>query len=574
MSSREKAPGRLDGEVIAGRYRLVEPIGSGGSSSVYRAFDQNRQAFRAVKILSAELASNDKLRRRLLQEAEVMARLQHPNVVTLHEAGTDGDRVYLVLELMPGGSMIERLAEGPLPPRMAVQVLTGVLSALELAHGAGVVHRDVKPHNVLLAADGTPKVTDFGIARGRPGDREGPEAGLTRTGAMLGTLAYMPPEQKLSSRRVDPRADVYAAGATLYALLTARPPHDLYAASLDEGIGRELYAGIPAPLAAVIRRATSFRPDDRFASAAAMSAALVAAIADLAPDPPSPPLVLPERLGRARALARLGPTLLGTTESGEGTTELLQLQVPPPAPRASLPRTLLIALAVLVGAAALVGSGWFLGVSVRRDTSSPRPEAGDAEVARVVDPSRVTRSLSDVGEAAVAVPSLDGAIDPPPAAPAPSRSPAPAPARRPSRSGSRWELQTLPNGRIRPDVTASLPADPVSAGDHRPVQPLLLLRCRGGRPAVVLRTGIEWMDPPEDRVELQVATSLGIEAVSARVDPSVRGELLLPSPGAWMARVLGEVRISFVAEGPNGPRITTFTPGDVEATRDALGDCL
>ena len=134
---------------------------------------------------------------------------------------------------MLGGSMMERLHEdGPLPPRMAIQVMNGVLDALQLAHDNGIVHRDVKPHNILLDGRGTPKVTDFGIARWDDG-------GLTKTGAVLGTLAYMPPEQKLSARRVDLRSDIYAVGATLYALLTGKMPHDLYAAGIDAAIARK-----------------------------------------------------------------------------------------------------------------------------------------------------------------------------------------------------------------------------------------------------------------------------------------------------------------------------------------------
>ncbi|MEQ1567327.1 MAG: serine/threonine-protein kinase, partial [Myxococcota bacterium] len=292
--------------LLAGRYRLLDPVGSGGMSTVYRAWDEQRQVFRAVKILERRVADNPRVRQRLLDEAHIMARLQHEHVVTLYEAGADGQRLYLVMELMTGGSVQDRLADGPIPPRMAVGVIAGVLSALQLAHDNGVVHRDVKPHNILLDAQGVPKVTDFGIARLQDG-------GLTRTGMVLGTLAYMPPEQKLSARKVDPRADLYSTGATLYAMVTGREPHDLYAAGLDAQIGDELFDGVPAELAGLIRQATAFRPEDRYASAQVMAAALAAAAARLPPDPPSRPLVSLERLAESRAAARLGPTLLGVT---------------------------------------------------------------------------------------------------------------------------------------------------------------------------------------------------------------------------------------------------------------------
>ena len=168
-------------------------LGQGGMATVWRAFDREQGGLRAVKVVHPSLVGR-KVRRRLTQEAELMARLLHPNVVRLIGLGEDDDRLFLVMELVEGGSVADRTAEGrPLPPRMAVEVALGLLAALGYAHRHGVVHRDVKPHNVLLDLDGTPRVTDFGIARWEAVE-------LTRTGAVLGTLAYMAPEQKASAR--------------------------------------------------------------------------------------------------------------------------------------------------------------------------------------------------------------------------------------------------------------------------------------------------------------------------------------------------------------------------------------
>jgi|APSaa5957512622_1039677.scaffolds.fasta_scaffold147388_2 serine/threonine protein kinase len=152
-----------------GRYRLDRPLGSGGMATVYLGWDERLEVFRAIKILAPRFCTIANLRQRFLNEAKVMAQLQCPNLVMVYDVGIDGERIYIVLELMRGGSVADRIREaGPLPPRMAIGVCCAVLNALEVAHAAGVIHRDIKPQNILLDATALPRLTDFGIARALP----------------------------------------------------------------------------------------------------------------------------------------------------------------------------------------------------------------------------------------------------------------------------------------------------------------------------------------------------------------------------------------------------------------------
>lgn len=250
---------------------------------VWRAHDRMLDVERAIKILQPAMAARAKVRQRFDNEARTMAKLTHPNIVTVHDVGVDGDRPYIVMELVEGGSAmgwVER--HGPMPAKLAVDLMIPVLQALHAAHQKSVVHRDVKPHNILINGQGIAKVTDFGIAQIRDTDQA-----MTRTGVVMGTLAYMAPEQKQSAKTVDARSDVYAASATLYALLTGNEPFDLYTTEMQEDVGSQL----PDRLADVIRKGTRYRPEHRFESALAMIQALEAAIPSL-PVPPrsTPPL--------------------------------------------------------------------------------------------------------------------------------------------------------------------------------------------------------------------------------------------------------------------------------------------
>ncbi|MEZ4315977.1 MAG: serine/threonine-protein kinase [Myxococcota bacterium] len=262
-----------------GRYRLTDVLGVGGMAVVYRAHDTRLDVSRAIKMLRPEL--DDRARERFDTEARTMAKLHHPNIVLVHDVADDGDRAYLVMEYIEGGSISDRLhAFGAMPPRMACDVTIAVLSGLAAAHEKGIVHRDIKPHNIMVSDDGTVKVTDFGIAQVS-------DMSSTKTGAMIGTWAYMAPEQRADAKHVDGRADLFAMGCTLYKMLTNLEPFDLYNTELHE----ELFEKVPPELAPVIKRATRYKAGNRYANAEEMRQALEALRSELPPDPEDvPPL--------------------------------------------------------------------------------------------------------------------------------------------------------------------------------------------------------------------------------------------------------------------------------------------
>jgi serine/threonine protein kinase len=281
-----------------GRYALGRVLGKGGMATVYQARDTRLDVTRAVKVLHPETTRKRGLRKRFEAEARTMARLQHAHIVQVFDAGGDGELAFMVMEYLGGGSLMDRIDQrGPLTPRVAIEVMIAVLTGLDAAHREGVVHRDVKPHNVLLTLDGKPKVTDFGIAHVTRGDMS-----ITRTGAVMGTWAYMAPEQRIDAKQVDARSDLYAAGGTLYALLTGREPFDLHS---PDSHALQLKDVEPA-LAEVIKRATRFHPEDRYATAAAMTEDMVQALASLPALPgDAVPLVVPRQRLPARSPARV-----------------------------------------------------------------------------------------------------------------------------------------------------------------------------------------------------------------------------------------------------------------------------
>ncbi len=201
-------------------YDLLGVLGRGGMGVVYKARQVKANRLVALKMILSAAHATDADRERFRVEAESVARLDHPNVVKVFDVGDHDGLPYFALELCPGGSLADQLKENPLPAGDAAATVERVSRGVQAAHEAGIVHRDLKPANVLLAADGTPKVTDFGLAK-----RLDDDAGLTRTGAVMGTPSFMAPEQAAGDNRaVGPAADVYALGAILYDCLTGRPP--------------------------------------------------------------------------------------------------------------------------------------------------------------------------------------------------------------------------------------------------------------------------------------------------------------------------------------------------------------
>lgn len=276
---------------LAGRYRLHELLGEGGMAVVHRAQDEETGAWCAIKLISPQMVQHLQVQQRFLREADVLARLNHPNIVRIHGVHQEEGMGFLVMELVEGRSLYDWMfTHGPMPPAMAVAAVQQVCAAVEAAHQAGVIHRDLKPSNVLVGPDGSCKVVDFGIARALDAGR------LTRTGMTMGTWGYMAPEQQADATRVDHRADIYSLGAMLLSLIAARIPDPI----------EEVLAVVatPEPLLRVINRATLRQPPHRYADVPALRAALNRL--ELPPDPPeTPPLHLP-----LQTVARAGPTLI------------------------------------------------------------------------------------------------------------------------------------------------------------------------------------------------------------------------------------------------------------------------
>lgn len=208
----------LIGQVIDGRYRVEARIAVGGMATVYRALDTRLDRMLALKVMHPSLAVDTAFVARFIGEAKAVARLNHPNVVSVTDQGRDGDYVYLAMEYVAGCTLRDLLREGPLQPRAALDVMEPVLAGLGAAHRAGLVHRDVKPENVLIGDDGRVKVADFGLVRGVDAQTS------AHTQSLLGTVSYLAPEQ-IENGTVGPATDVYACGIMLHELLTGAKPY-------------------------------------------------------------------------------------------------------------------------------------------------------------------------------------------------------------------------------------------------------------------------------------------------------------------------------------------------------------
>ncbi|MFI0484634.1 Stk1 family PASTA domain-containing Ser/Thr kinase [Actinomadura sp. 9N215] len=209
----------LVGRVLDGRYRIESRVARGGMATVYVARDIRLDRVVAIKVMHAGLASDDDFVARFIGEAKAAAALSHPNVVAVYDQRTDGEHVFLVMEYVAGHTLRDALTSlGRLGPRAALEIMQPVLAALGAAHRAGLVHRDVKPENVLITEDGQVKVADFGLARAETASK------MTKTGVLIGTVGYLAPEQVMSGDS-DVRSDVYAAGVMLFELITGRLPH-------------------------------------------------------------------------------------------------------------------------------------------------------------------------------------------------------------------------------------------------------------------------------------------------------------------------------------------------------------
>lgn len=321
----------LVGQLLDGRYRIESRIARGGMATVYLARDSRLDRVVAVKVMHAGLAADEDFVHRFIGEAKAAAALSHPNVVAVYDQGTDGERGYLVMEYVAGRTLRDALAaRGRFGPRAALETMQPVLAALGAAHRAGLVHRDVKPENVLITEDGQVKVTDFGLARAESASR------MTRTGVIIGTVGYLAPEQ-VTSGSADVRSDVYAAGIMLFELLTGRLPHEgdtplaVAYKHVNETVPppSELAPGLPHRVDELVTAATSRDPAHRPPDANAFLAAVAEVHGGLPPD-------LDARLEEAsRGATAVLPAPADATRpdgepAGDGRTEML-----PPVPQTS-----------------------------------------------------------------------------------------------------------------------------------------------------------------------------------------------------------------------------------------------
>jgi eukaryotic-like serine/threonine-protein kinase len=261
-----------------GRYRLVRRIATGGMGEVWQADDTVLGRRVAVKVLVEELAADERATRRFVREARATARLAHPNVARVFDFGRDGDLPFLVMELLEGETLATRVASGPLPPAEAARIAAAVADALDAAHQRGIVHRDVKPSNVMLTRDGEVKVLDFGIAAAAD------ETYSTTGSGLYATVGYVSPE-RVAGEPATPASDIYSLGAVLYELLCGRPPFSGPSPALvarahlrDQPVPvRQLAPWVPARLAEACEAALAKEPARRPASAASLAMRLRAA---------------------------------------------------------------------------------------------------------------------------------------------------------------------------------------------------------------------------------------------------------------------------------------------------------
>jgi serine/threonine protein kinase len=347
-----------------GKYQITHRLGSGGMGVVYEAVDTLLKRHVALKLVAEEVSSRPDVWKRFLKEAQAAARLHHPNAVAIFEVDQDKEQYYIVMELVRGQTAAEYLkANGPMPWQLATATAIQVCRALLAAHAVGLVHRDIKPGNILLAEDGQAKLADFGLAK----VSSAAQAATTGSHMVVGTPHYMSPEQ-CRAEPVDERSDVYSLGATYYALLTGQPPYpgdfpvQLMFAHCMNPIPdpRTVDAGIPEKCSALLQVALAKEPAVRYPSAAALLAALEAILSGeeankatvddvgsrtLEMPPPSlpkfapiPAVVPPPKVSPFRSTLRaVGTILVFVIGIWLGSSGLLDRNPPPPQPAPTTP---------------------------------------------------------------------------------------------------------------------------------------------------------------------------------------------------------------------------------------------
>jgi serine/threonine protein kinase len=303
----------LIGQTI-GPYKITEKVGEGGMAVVYKGYQQSLNRYVAVKVLRGELAEDEQFVSRFRQEALAVAGLSHPNILHVYDAGVAFGMYYIVMAYVDGGSLRDLIAQGPLEIEYAISIAGQLADALDHAHRQGLVHRDVKPNNILISRDGRPLLTDFGIAKAL-----GESKGLTRTGTAIGTPEYMAPEQ-IQGQQVDGRTDIYALGIVLYEMLVGWAPFGTTTpvATLYKQVNepppplRQANINVPAWLESVVTKALAKRPQERYQSAGEFAEALRERRAEKVRTPVPARAPRPEKAPAERKQRRnLVPILIG-----------------------------------------------------------------------------------------------------------------------------------------------------------------------------------------------------------------------------------------------------------------------
>ncbi|HEY7414169.1 MAG TPA: serine/threonine-protein kinase, partial [Ktedonobacteraceae bacterium] len=264
-----------------GQFRIVERIGAGGMATVFKAYQSTLDRYVAIKVLPAYHARDPVFVKRFGQEARSVAKLAHPNIVQIHDFGSEGDITYIVMEYVDGGTLKDRLKQA-LPVAEATDYVIQAAEGLECAHRNGIVHRDVKPANMLLRKDGHLLLSDFGIAKILEGTTN-----LTRVGVGIGTPQYMSPEQSMG-QAVDRRSDIYSLGIVFFHCLTGHVPFQadspitvtVKQVSEPLPVDHLIAGGVPAPIVQVVQKMTAKAPAERYQSADATIDALGSALAN------------------------------------------------------------------------------------------------------------------------------------------------------------------------------------------------------------------------------------------------------------------------------------------------------